>query len=470
VSPEAPINAVCLSCGKAVPLGAKFCRACGAAVAQGAPSAREEALLCQGCGAPLKAGAKFCKQCGRTTSTVAAVDSSASPATEAAPPLEASTSRPAPQSQPSQSEESSSPLPDQAGQKPTCPSCGKVAGSGSKFCKYCGGKLAEPARSPVASSSVAEVLAPAQLQPPPIESAAEKRICPSCGVVAETGKKFCRACGARLEPDAASSPAVSGPTLAPEIPIQMPAPAPSENARAAGIPSPRPSRGTPSVPTRRKAWVAAIAAAGVILLVGGGFLAYRWHSRKNATQAATSFAPSQPIAQSNPEVVEPPPSPSGSETSQETPSALTANRSDQPSASGKARATESQEHEAAANPGTSNPPSSSGQQSDQLETPATPPNPSPAQSVATPNVGATSGTLTWTGQVPNYGLIIINGNHVSPGSIEGELPGVPVKIEIDPPGMGIAEAPSLHNNWKRLVLRPSKQRPGVIHIRWTVIP
>jgi hypothetical protein len=72
--------------------------------------------------------------------------------------------------------------------------------------------------------------------------------------------------------------------------------------------------------------------------------------------------------------------------------------------------------------------------------------------------------------VPNYGLIIINGNHVSPGSIEGELPGVPVKIEIDPPGMGIAEAPSLHNNWKRLVLRPSKQRPGVIHIRWTVIP
>ena len=44
----------CVSCGKAIPAGARFCPECGA----------PQSAVCKGCGAKLSAGAKFCPECG----------------------------------------------------------------------------------------------------------------------------------------------------------------------------------------------------------------------------------------------------------------------------------------------------------------------------------------------------------------------------------------------------------------------
>jgi membrane protease subunit (stomatin/prohibitin family) len=57
----ATATAPCPSCGKPVPVGAKFCPECGSA--QAAPVATP----CANCGAQLAPGAKFCPECGTKT-------------------------------------------------------------------------------------------------------------------------------------------------------------------------------------------------------------------------------------------------------------------------------------------------------------------------------------------------------------------------------------------------------------------
>jgi RNA polymerase subunit RPABC4/transcription elongation factor Spt4 len=62
-------QAVCLACGRANPVGARFCGVCGASLAMagsepkngdGAPAAD----VCVDCGGVLKAGQRFCGGCG----------------------------------------------------------------------------------------------------------------------------------------------------------------------------------------------------------------------------------------------------------------------------------------------------------------------------------------------------------------------------------------------------------------------
>lgn len=55
----------------------------------------------------------------------------------------------------------------------TCPSCGAVNSTGTKFCGECGTKLEIP-------------------EPP------AQKVCPGCGTVIEPGLKFCGECGTRV--------------------------------------------------------------------------------------------------------------------------------------------------------------------------------------------------------------------------------------------------------------------------------
>jgi hypothetical protein len=66
-------------------------------------------------------------------------------------------------------------------------------------------------------------------------------------------------------------------------------------------------------------------------------------------------------------------------------------------------------------------------------------------------------------------VITIDGERTSAGSLRGELPGVPVMVEVQPSDVGLAEAPSPRNGWKRMVLRSRVNRQMVVTIKWTVV-
>ncbi len=98
----------CPGCGKAVPIGSKFCSSCGTAVpapapAPAAPSAVQP--ICPFCGQALTADSMFCASCGNKLPTAAA-----------------------------QPEAPVAPVQN------ICPNCGEVLGSDALFCTVCGTK------------------------------------------------------------------------------------------------------------------------------------------------------------------------------------------------------------------------------------------------------------------------------------------------------------------------------------------
>jgi hypothetical protein len=106
---------------------------------------------CPKCDQPLREGAKFCTSCGHRLGVE-----------KAAPPPEAAPSA-APAPQPAavqQAQKLSDRQTAQAGDV-TCPKCGKANRTGVKFCRFCGGNLAEaqvvevPRRSRARSVTVA---------------------------------------------------------------------------------------------------------------------------------------------------------------------------------------------------------------------------------------------------------------------------------------------------------------------------
>jgi len=100
------------------------------------------------------------------------------------------------------------------------------------------------------------------------------------------------------------------------------------------------------------------------------------------------------------------------------------------------------------------------------------PTPAPSAPSAPPAPaynGPRSGVLIWSGQLEREGRIEISGGAATSGTLRGELPGVPVIVEIEPRDVGVAEAPSPQNGWKRLVLRSRTRRLSVVTIKWTLI-
>jgi hypothetical protein len=99
-------------------------------------------------------------------------------------------------------------------------------------------------------------------------------------------------------------------------------------------------------------------------------------------------------------------------------------------------------------------------------TPAPSAPPAPAQPAYS---GPRSGYVIWSGQLEREGLVEITGGRASIGTLRGELPGVPVLVEIEPKDVGVAEAAGPQNGWKRLVLRSRNRRLSVVTIKWTVM-
>lgn len=88
---------------------------------------------------------------------------------------------------------------------------------------------------------------------------------------------------------------------------------------------------------------------------------------------------------------------------------------------------------------------------------------------APPKPVASSGTLVWSGHFDKDGLITIQGHSASSGTLEGQLPGVPVMIQVYPSNIAVAEFPGPQNGWKKMVLRGSKSQNVVVRIQWKTL-
>jgi len=78
------------------------------------------------------------------------------------------------------------------------------------------------------------------------------------------------------------------------------------------------------------------------------------------------------------------------------------------------------------------------------------------------------GKLVWQGDLAINVPLIIQGRHASTGTLTGELPGTPVRIEVlEPTGVVIVQPPGPAVGWKNLVLNSPSQRQTRIVLRWT---
>lgn len=95
----------------------------------------------------------------------------------------------------------------------------------------------------------------------------------------------------------------------------------------------------------------------------------------------------------------------------------------------------------------------------------------PAATTSSPTrySGPSSGMLMWLGKLDKNGVVTIEGNKASTGTLTGALPGVPVTLETDLTNVGFAEMPGPSNGWKRVALRSKKSQNIVISIRWKVL-
>lgn len=97
----------------------------------------------------------------------------------------------------------------------------------------------------------------------------------------------------------------------------------------------------------------------------------------------------------------------------------------------------------------------------------------PAPSAAVPGTpasaysGPASGFIVWKGTVGKHGEIIFDGSHVSTGTVEGELPGVRVVINLDTKNYALVEYPSESNGWKHFKIRSNRKVEAII-IPWQI--
>jgi hypothetical protein len=78
------------------------------------------------------------------------------------------------------------------------------------------------------------------------------------------------------------------------------------------------------------------------------------------------------------------------------------------------------------------------------------------------------GEMIWRGSLPKDGVLIIqDGRYASVGTVTGALPGVPIKIDLEPKeGITVVTAPARANNWKVLVINASQPQSEIV-IRWS---
>ncbi len=93
------------------------------------------------------------------------------------------------------------------------------------------------------------------------------------------------------------------------------------------------------------------------------------------------------------------------------------------------------------------------------------PDPAPSRGYT----GPASGVMTWSGKLDKGATVVFDSGRASQGTLNGSLPGVPIMVEVEPKDVGVAEAPSPSNGWKRLSIRSRKDKQSVVTIRWRVL-
>jgi len=87
-----------------------------------------------------------------------------------------------------------------------------------------------------------------------------------------------------------------------------------------------------------------------------------------------------------------------------------------------------------------------------------------------PKHGTSSGALIWSGTPGKDGLIRIEGQQATSGTLRGDfLPGVPVKITVSPSDIVATKAPAQTNGYKLLELRSPRRTNMIVSIRWDVL-
>ena len=478
---------VCAKCGAALAPEVKFCTGCGAPTQAAPPPAaapppppaippepepapvpvRSGSGTCTTCGALLWPGEPGCTRCG-------AVLEPARPAASAVPPPPPPVVPPEP-----------APAPAASGLG-TCVKCGAMLWPGEKFCTGCGTVVAQaPAGSAPALPTLVDAPAAPLAAPPPAAQAGGMTTCPKCGGIIWPGEQSCSVCRT-------------------QTPAPFPAPAPTPSPYAAPLATPE-SYAAAAPETKRgpailvtAIVILALAAAGV-----GGWLLYRrYNASKTASAPAASAQaalpgqqdagatpsqeilpvpapapPDQPGTNAEPAPVPPPQPPSMTSSSSAT---ATTPRTVQPPRNRVSPTVPSSSSyvapEVAAPPSRQqgerlpepipSPPPPSRTEIPRPEPAAPPPPAAPSREVYS---GPPSGTMLWSGQLQKNGVITIDGASASAGSLTGELPGVPVMVEVKPSDVGLAEAPSSSNGWRRLVLRSRVNRQMVVTIRWMVL-
>jgi len=276
------------------------------------------------------------------------------------------------------------------------------------------------------------------------------RFCGSCGVALAAGEKFCGDCGAAAPPPAAA------PRSAPTPPV-MPPPVPVAHAR------PKAGMG-----------VGAFAVLGVFLVAGLG--AAGWFGYQRYLESSVAETPQESVASAVPptvpmvETVIPPsrprevqpeiyvtpvpvPTPTASVAPPIPPSMLPPSLQKTEPPPTPAEVT------------VSNPP--------QVFMP-TPPTGATQTSVSRMPVkpvyqGPMSGVINWSGSLEKGGTVTIDGDAATSGKVNGDLPGVPVLVEIDTKEFALAEVPSPSNGWTRFTIRSKNKRQSVVTVHWKVL-
>jgi hypothetical protein len=82
---------------------------------------------------------------------------------------------------------------------------------------------------------------------------------------------------------------------------------------------------------------------------------------------------------------------------------------------------------------------------------------------------ATSGVLTWSGELGRNSILVISGQGASIGSIVGQFPGKPVKVTVEPGTLVIRQLPGAANGWSQIILYSGNREYSSIDIRWNLV-
>jgi len=82
---------------------------------------------------------------------------------------------------------------------------------------------------------------------------------------------------------------------------------------------------------------------------------------------------------------------------------------------------------------------------------------------------AENGEIVWRGNAQSDSIIILNAGYVTPGTIEGDFPSFPVRMEVQQTGIKAITLPGPENGWKVLVLHIERGPVTRIPIRWFAV-